>query len=123
DPQLREDFPTPRINDHQAVAIKLRVDEGSASSGIFLASTRAMVKVVAVGDKLPSGGKIRDITSFALNDFGQVAFYAEVNNGPKGVIPRHPALAPHQEGQAQAPPGLARTHRQGQQLHNERLGD
>ena len=44
------------------------------------------MKVAAVRDKLPTGGKIREITTFALNDFGQVAFYADVKKGLKGVF-------------------------------------
>ncbi|HSB09663.1 MAG TPA: hypothetical protein VLM38_09275 [Blastocatellia bacterium] len=49
---------------------------GSASSGVFLASPRASIKVVAVGDQLPTGETIRVIDTFALNDLGQVAFFA-----------------------------------------------
>jgi hypothetical protein len=93
DPEGREDFPTPRINDNSMVAFKVRVADGSASSAIFLASPQAIIKVAAIGDNLPTGGKIKEITSFALNDFGQVAFYAEVKNGPKGIFLATP-LAP-----------------------------
>jgi hypothetical protein len=78
-------FLLPRINDRAVVAFKNKVTEGRAPSGIFLASPNAILKVVAVGDKLPAGGRVRDITSFALNDFSQVAFYAEADNGPKGI--------------------------------------
>ncbi|MEW6212894.1 MAG: hypothetical protein AB1631_31510, partial [Acidobacteriota bacterium] len=74
------------INDNSAVAFKAFVTDGSASSAIFLASTQTIIKVAAIGDELPTGGKIKEITSFALNDFGQVAFYAEVKNGPKGIF-------------------------------------
>ncbi len=96
DPQLREEFPIPRINDNGAVAFKVRVTGGSAPSAIFLASASAMVKVAAIGDRLPGGGKIKEITSFALNDFGEVAFYAEAKNGKKGVYlaaPRTPQIS------------------------------
>ncbi len=96
DPEGRESFPTPRINENGTVAFKVRVTDGSASSAIFLASPRAMIKVAAIGDELPSGGKIKEITSFALNDLGQVAFFAEVKNGPKGVFlasPVAPAIS------------------------------
>jgi hypothetical protein len=94
DPELREDFPTPRINDNGAVAFKVRVTGGSASSAIFLASTKAIVKVVAVGDRLPTGEKIRQIDTFALNDFGQVAFFAygrKDKEKPLGVFLASPA--------------------------------
>ncbi|MEW6212265.1 MAG: choice-of-anchor tandem repeat NxxGxxAF-containing protein, partial [Acidobacteriota bacterium] len=88
-----DSFITPRINDSGTVAFLARVTGGSASSAIFLASPQAIVKVAAIGDALPTGGKIKSITSFALNDFNQVAFYAEVKNGPKGVFLATP-LAP-----------------------------
>jgi hypothetical protein len=81
-----EPFPLPHINDNGSVAFKAFITNGSAPSAIFLASPKAIIKVAAVGDKLPSGGRIREITSFALNDSGQVAFYADVKNGPKGVF-------------------------------------
>lgn len=71
-----EPFPLPHINDKGAVAFKAFVANGSAPSGIFLASTKAIVKVVAVGDKVPTGETIRVIDTFALNDLGQVAFFA-----------------------------------------------
>jgi len=81
-----QSFLQPRINNAGAVALRVNVTGGSASSAIFLGSAKALVKVAAVGDKLPTGGKIREITSFALNDLAQVAFYADVKNGPKGVF-------------------------------------
>jgi hypothetical protein len=71
-----EPFPLPHINGNGAVAFKAFVSDGSAPSGLFLASTKAIVKVVAVGDRLPTGEKIRAIDTFALNDLGQVAFFA-----------------------------------------------
>ncbi|MCI0489970.1 MAG: hypothetical protein L0229_25535 [Blastocatellia bacterium] len=79
-------FTTPGINDNSAVAFAAQVTDGNARSAIFLASPKAIIKVAAVGDKLPTGGKIKEITSFALNDLGQVAFYADVKNGPKGIF-------------------------------------
>jgi len=69
-------FTLPRVNANGTVAFKIPVIAGSAPSAIFLASPRAMVKVVAVGDKLPTGETIRVIDTFALNDLGQVAFFA-----------------------------------------------
>jgi hypothetical protein len=79
-------FIRPRINNNGAIAAQLPVVGGGASSAIFMASRKAIIKVVGRGDPLPTGGKIKDITTFALNDLGQVAFYAEVKNGPKGVF-------------------------------------
>ena len=69
-------FTLPRVNVSGSVAFKVSVAEGSAPSAIFLASPSAMVKVVAVGDLLPTGETIRVIDTFALNDLGQVAFFA-----------------------------------------------
>ena len=40
DPNLREDFPTPRINENGTVAFKVRVTGGGATSAIFLASPK-----------------------------------------------------------------------------------
>jgi hypothetical protein len=91
-----DSFVPPRINENGTVAFLARIADGSASSAIFLASSQAMIKVAAIGDELPSGGKIKEITSFALNDLGQVAFFAEVKNGPKGVFlasPVAPAIS------------------------------
>ena len=53
-----------------------------------------MLKVVAVGDELPSGETIREIDTFALNDLGQVAFFAYGKKGkqnPLGVYVATPA--------------------------------
>ena len=69
-------FPLPHINGNGAVAFKAFVTNGSASNGVFLASSKASIKVVAVGDQLPTGETIRVIDTFALNDLGQVAFFA-----------------------------------------------
>ncbi len=99
DPELREDFPTPRMNGNGAVAFKVRVTGGNAPSAIFLASPSAIVKVVAVGDQLPTGETIRVIDTFALNDLGQVAFFAygkKDKTKPLGVYlatPPAPAIA------------------------------
>ena len=76
DPQREPEFPIPRINNNTAVVFKALVNGGTAPSGIFLASSDAMIKVVAVGDQLPTGETIRVIDTFALNDLGQVAFFA-----------------------------------------------
>jgi hypothetical protein len=86
-------FILPRINNNGTVAFIDKVKGGSGPSAIFLASPNAIVKVAAVGDRLPTGGKIHEITTFALNDLGQVAFYADVKKGPKGVFLATP-LAP-----------------------------
>lgn len=93
-----EPFPLPHINKNGAVAFQAFVSNGSASSAIFLASPRAMVKVVALGDQVPTGETIRVIDTFALNDLGQVAFFAygkKDKTKPLGVYvatPQAPAI-------------------------------
>ncbi|HLG15151.1 MAG TPA: choice-of-anchor tandem repeat NxxGxxAF-containing protein [Blastocatellia bacterium] len=80
-------FPEPRINNHGAVAFLSEIKKGSFRSAIFLGSTKAAVKVVAVGERLPSGEKIQRIDSYALNDMGEVAFFAYgKGEGPLGVF-------------------------------------
>jgi|GEM_PF-2459946 len=85
------DDPTKKINDNGTVAIMANVKRGSSPQAIFMASPHAVVKVVAIGDRLPTGEKIRDIDSFALNNLGQVAFFANgsasiLNPNPLGVF-------------------------------------
>jgi hypothetical protein len=79
-------FTVPRINSSGTVAFKNRIKKGKASDAIFLATPRTMAKVAAVGDKLPTGGEIAKITTYALNDHGQIAFFARVKDGPDGVF-------------------------------------
>ena len=88
DPELIERFLfiRPRINNNGAVAFKAKVKDGSSRLGVFLASPKAILKVVAIGDKLPTGEEVREINSFALNDLGQVAFFAGGKKGGKDPI-------------------------------------
>jgi hypothetical protein len=96
-----EDIFGPRINDNGTVALMANVTGGSSSEAIFLASPTAILKVVGIGDRLPSGEKIRSLSSFAFNNLGQVAFVANaspsaVNPQPLGVFlasPAAPAVA------------------------------
>jgi hypothetical protein len=76
DPELidRYLFARPRINHNGAVLFKAKVD--GARIGLFLASPNALLKVIATGDQLSSGETLRLIDSFALNDHGQIAFFA-----------------------------------------------
>src|SRR6266404_8510714 len=85
------DDPTKKINDNGTVAIMANVTGGGSSQAIFMASPRAVLKVVAIGDRLPTGEKIRGINSFAMNNLGQVAFFAHgsdsiLNPNPLGVF-------------------------------------
>jgi len=77
------DDPTNKINDNGTVAFMTNVTGGSSPQAIFIASSRAIVKVVGIGDRLPTGEKIRSINSFSLNNLGQVAFFA---NGSSSIL-------------------------------------
>jgi hypothetical protein len=63
-----------------------KVTGGNSPEAVFLASPTAILKVVGIGDRLPTGEKIRSIPSFALNNLGQVAFVA--NNSASVLNPR-----------------------------------
>jgi len=95
DPELFEKaiFIRPRLNDNGAVAFIAKVKNGSSPLGVFMASPRAMLKVVAIGDEIDTGETIREIDTFALNDLGQVAFFAYGKKGkqkPLGVFVASP---------------------------------
>jgi hypothetical protein len=86
-----DDLGGPRVNDNGTVAFMANVAGDKSTEGIFLASPKAIIKVVAIGDRLPTGEKIRGINSFALNNLGQVAFFANgsdsiLNPNPLGVF-------------------------------------
>lgn len=81
------DDATSKINDNGTVAFITNVTGGSSPEAIFLASPRAIVKVVGIGDRLPTGEKIRSINSFSLNNLGQVAFFA---NGSASILNPNP---------------------------------
>lgn len=85
-----EFYPAPRLNNNSAIAFKAAVKNGNSPVGIFLASPRAIIKVVAVGD-LINGEKIARIDTFALNDLGQIAFFAlDKHNKTLGVFKAAP---------------------------------
>ncbi|MBI3653914.1 MAG: hypothetical protein HY231_23025 [Acidobacteria bacterium] len=100
DPELIERFLLlrPRINANSAVAFKAKIEGGSSTTAIFLASPKAMLKVVAIGDTVPTGETIKEIDTFALNDLGEVAFFAYGRKGhtlPLGVykaVPTQPQI-------------------------------
>ena len=83
-------YPGPRLNSNSTMAFKAAVEDGNSPVGIFLASPRAIIKVVAVGD-LIDGEKIAGIDTFALNDLGQIAFFAlDEHNKTLGVFKAAP---------------------------------
>jgi hypothetical protein len=88
--KANEFYPAPRLNNNSAIAFKAAVKNGNSPVGIFLASPRAIIKVVGVGD-LINGEKIARIDTFALNDLGQIAFFAlDKNNKTLGVFKAAP---------------------------------
>ena len=99
--QEQEDPGGPRINNNGTIALMANVIGSTSPEAIFLASPKAVVKVVGIGDRLPTGEKIRSINSFSLNNLGQVAFFANgsasiLNPNPLGVYlatPVPPAIS------------------------------
>ncbi len=71
--------PSPMINDAGAVlfAATTILPDGRERTGLFLSDGTATVKVVAQGDRLPSGMRLDEVLAYDLNDRGQVAFYAQ----------------------------------------------
>jgi hypothetical protein len=66
----------PAITGKGAVVFKALVDGGSADSGIFMGLPGAVLKIIAPGDKLPDGETVSSVHTFAVNEKGQVAFFA-----------------------------------------------
>jgi hypothetical protein len=87
-------FPGPALNNNGAIAFKGAVKHGSSQVGIFLASPNAILKVVALGDQLPTGDRIQGIDSFALNDLGQIAFVAIDKDGRTVGVFKATPIAP-----------------------------
>ena len=46
--------------------------DGTKRFGLFVGTPNCIVKVVAEGDRLPTGGRVLDIAEYSLNDSGQV---------------------------------------------------
>lgn len=79
----------PALNDRGTVAFKGFLDAGG--EGIFTGSDPVTDKVIAFGDTL-SGSTVRSlILSYnGLNNFGQIAFWAEFTDGTSGVFRADP---------------------------------
>jgi hypothetical protein len=78
--------PVVKINDNDAIGVLAKVAGGSSPEAIFLASPKAIVKVAAVGDRLPTGEIIGGIDAFSLNNLGQVAFFAHFKDSEFDAI-------------------------------------
>jgi hypothetical protein len=79
DPDLIEllRFIRPRVNNNGSVLFKAKVKSPTGRrTGLFLASSKAMLKIAATGDEIAPGAIPKKLGSFAINDLGQVAFLA-----------------------------------------------
>lgn len=84
---FQSDIPVVRINDSGTVVFNAKVEgpNGSLRRALFLGSPRGMLRIAQQGDRLPNGDRLYRITHYALNNLGQVAFYAYKDN-PLGSI-------------------------------------
>jgi hypothetical protein len=77
DPDLIEllEFIRPRLNNNGAVLFEAKVKTSDGKrTALFLASTKAILKVAALGDEIAPGVVMKGLGRFSLNDLGQVAF-------------------------------------------------
>ncbi len=79
--------PVVRINDSGTVVFNAKIEgpDGNLRRALFLGSPRGMLRIAQQGDRLPTGDRLYRITHYALNNLGQVAFYAYKDN-PLGSI-------------------------------------
>jgi hypothetical protein len=76
----------PGINDNGAVVFEAFTKPGR-SAGLFMGSPKGLLKVMATGDRAPTGEVIGDMPTFAINRMGQVAFFAVGKSGsPIGIV-------------------------------------
>jgi hypothetical protein len=76
----------PQLNSRDQVIFKAKAGPKSRTPALFMASPNAIVKIVAVGDTLPTGETIGEINSYSLNEAGQVAFVAYRRPGELGPL-------------------------------------
>lgn len=85
----------PAINNQGTVAFfaEQNFSGDNYYQGIFTGSNPETDKVIAVGDDL-LGSKVKklEFSSKGLNNLGQIAFYAELENGTKGFFLANPRL-------------------------------
>jgi hypothetical protein len=79
--------PVARINDSGTVVFNAKIEgpDGNLRRALFLGSPRGMLRIAQQGDRLPTGDRLYRITHYALNNLGQVAFYA-YKDQPLGSI-------------------------------------
>lgn len=86
------DFYSPAINDRGDIAFLGRF--GGRAQGIFLLTAKGVVEQIAVNDQLVPGGDrkkeefFNNFTQPALNDRGEVVFYAQIKNGDTAIFHR-----------------------------------
>ncbi len=83
----------PALNNNGEVAFYAQLDDGSA--GIYVASEIGNELIVSVGDEL-AGSTVADliIVQDGLNDFGQVAYQAELADGSFAIFRADPISTP-----------------------------
>jgi hypothetical protein len=74
------------LNNHGHVAFAGMVEGGTAPMGVFVASDGVIRKVIAVGESLPTMGNFKALAFPALNDVGDVAFFASREGRAQGGI-------------------------------------
>ena len=74
------------LNDHGHVAFVGLVEGGTAPEGVFVASYGVIRKVMAVGYPFPTLGYFKAFAFPALNDVGDVAFFASGEDLAQGGI-------------------------------------
>ncbi|MGB5038624.1 MAG: hypothetical protein WBQ66_18595 [Blastocatellia bacterium] len=84
---FQSDIPVVRINDSGTVVFNAKVEgpDGNLRRALYLGSPRGMLRIAQQGDRLPTGDRLYRITHYALNNLGQVAFYA-YKDQPLGSI-------------------------------------
>jgi hypothetical protein len=85
-------FGDPAINDENTVVFTA---EGAGFRGIFTGADPVINKVIATGDTL-FGSRVTRVTSYnkAVNNLGQIAFYAELADGTNGIYRADPENIP-----------------------------
>lgn len=83
----------PALNNNGEVAFYAELDDGSA--GIYVASEIGSELIVSVGDEI-NDSTVKDliIVQDGLNDFGQVAFQAELEDGSFAIFRADPISTP-----------------------------
>lgn len=74
--------PVPAINDRGQIAFRGEVSGGIATGGVFVSEDGMHQWLVKRGDPVPGGGTYIDIQAPILNNAGEVAFYADIADGP-----------------------------------------